>query len=76
MSTPIQSGSSGTVPIHFATVFDGRTPVLCGVNSVPKPGTNEWWAVNCRACLVLGARTSKEAAARLRAVEAADRTPE
>lgn len=43
---------------------------------MPKPATDEWWAVTCRACLVLGARTSKEAAARLRAVEAADRAPE
>jgi len=74
MGTPIQSGSSGAVEIHYATVFDGKTPTLCGVATVPKPGTNEWRYVSCRACLVLGARTSSEAAARLHRVEAADRT--
>jgi len=59
------------VEIHYSTVFDGRTPTLCGVASVPKPATSEWRYVSCRACLMLGARTSKDAAARLRGSEAA-----
>lgn len=76
MGTPVQSGSPGPVDIHYATVFDGKTPVLCGVNSVPKPAASEWRYVSCRACLVLGARTSPEAAARLRKIEAEDPTGE
>lgn len=73
MSTPIQAGASGAVEIHYATVFDGKTPTLCGVNSIPKPATNEWPYVSCRACLVLGARTSRDAMVRLHQVEASSR---
>lgn len=70
VSTPIQSRSSGPVEIHYATVFDGKTPTLHVVVTVSKPATSERRYVSCRACPVLGARTFKEAAARLRAVEA------
>jgi len=76
VSTPIQVGPSGAVEIHYATVFDGRTPTLCGVTTTPKPGTNEWRYVSCRACLVLGARSSRDAMVRLHAIEAADRAHE
>ena len=69
LGATLEGVSSGAVEIHYATVFDGRTPTLCGVASTPKQASNEWRYVSCRACLVLGVRTSKDAAARLRAVE-------
>lgn len=65
MGTPIQSGSSGAVEIHFSRVFGGRTPTLCGRRDVPRPATDEWWSVTCRRCLELGAATSPDARAAL-----------
>src|SRR5436190_9911454 len=57
--------ASNQVVIHHATVFDGRTPVLCGRNDIPKPATSEWRYVSCPACLEIGARTTPAAQAAL-----------
>lgn len=65
MGAPIQSGASDAVEVRYGTMFDGKMRTLCGVATVPEPATIEWRNVRCRACLVLGSRTSKEAAARL-----------
>jgi len=45
--------SSSREPIHFSTVFDGKTPVLCGKVGTPCPATNEWRYVGCEKCLAL-----------------------
>lgn len=58
MSTPVQAGPAGRVEIHYATVFDGRTPVLCGVAEGPMPAASEWRYVTCPRCLAIGAKTS------------------
>ena len=50
---------------HYSTVFDGRTPVLCGWNEIPKPAVSEWRYVSCLACLEIGARSNAKARATL-----------
>jgi hypothetical protein len=39
------------VVIHFSTVFDGRTPVLCGASGIPCPAASERRYVSCPRCL-------------------------
>jgi hypothetical protein len=39
------------VVIHYSTVFDGRTPALCGASGIPCPASNERRYVNCPGCL-------------------------
>jgi hypothetical protein len=55
-STPMSIAADHTSkrePIHFSTIFDGRTPALCGKVGTPCPATSEWRYVGCERCLAL-----------------------
>jgi len=60
---PRQYTPSGYLHTHYATIFDGRTPVLCGLVERPMPAASEWRYVTCPWCLAIGAKTSAAACA-------------
>lgn len=69
--------TSQRAPIHYSTVFDGKTPALCGKSGTPCPCTNERRYVKCHRCLallppVIHARPSADATALCAAVPTTD----